>query len=83
VTLYASVFTPLDVLLACNKKNKDIHWRWLKSHGAFDFIQDIVEYDEEPGIIISPLPPCSIRVDKLDEFALINVINRLRVYTLV
>tara|TARA_R110002110_G_scaffold188719_3_gene396819 strand:- start:546 stop:761 length:216 start_codon:yes stop_codon:yes gene_type:complete len=71
----------MDVLLTCRKENKDKHWHWLKENGAFDFIQDIVEYNQEPGIVLAPFSPCSIRIPRLNEFTLNDVINSLKVYT--
>jgi len=81
VTLYASVFNDMTVLLACNQYNKDRYWQWLKSKGAFDFIEDIVCYDQEPGLLIAPMRPCGIQVDRLTESGLNRVITQLDVYT--
>ena len=83
VTLYANIFAHLDVLLACRRENRDKHWRFLKSHGAFDFIEDIIDHEEEPGIIISPEAPCSLRVGQLLETDLIRIIGYLSVYTAI
>lgn len=81
ITLYAHVFTDLQVLLTCESHNKDRNWRWLKQHGAFDYVQDIIEYDQEPGILLSPRAPCSLRVDRLTEPGLNRIITYLNVYT--
>jgi len=81
VTLYASVFREMDVLLMCRKHNIDRNWRWLKQHGAFDFIQDIVEYQQEPGIMVSPVRPTNIHTDIIDGPQLQHIIAQLTVYT--
>ena len=81
ITLYASVFADLQVLITCKPHNKDRTWYRLKQHGAFDFIDDIIDYNQESGIIVSPMRPCSIHVDRLTEAGLNGVIARLAVYT--
>lgn len=52
VTLYASIFKDMDVLIEAEPKMKDLYFKWLKARGAFDFIQDIVDYDIESGLSI-------------------------------
>ena len=42
VTLYANCFINRNILLECSPDVQDIYWRWLKKHGAFDFVADIV-----------------------------------------
>ena len=81
ITLYASVFADLNVLITCNPHNKDYIWQRLRQYGAFDFVDDIIEYEQEPGISVSPVRPCNIHVDRLTEAGLNTVITRLSVYT--
>jgi hypothetical protein len=81
VTLYATIFADFDVLVACQRHNRDKHWKWLKSHGAFDFIEDIIDYNQEHGVSISPYSPCSIRLDSILETDLNRIIGHLSVYT--
>lgn len=52
VTLYATIFKDMDVLIESHPTMKDLYYHWLKSRGAFDFVQDIVEYNVECGISI-------------------------------
>lgn len=80
ITLYAHVFTEFQVLLTCAPHNKDRNWRWLKRHGAMDYIQDIVDYDTEPGVLIGPERPCAIHLERLTEHGLNRVISHLSVY---
>ncbi|MAG59324.1 hypothetical protein CMO96_00855 [Candidatus Woesebacteria bacterium] len=49
VTLYARVFIKKSVLVECEKMSKDIYYKWLKEHGAWDFVEEIVSIDE--GVI--------------------------------
>tara|TARA_B100002019_G_scaffold106695_1_gene91663 strand:- start:16639 stop:16950 length:312 start_codon:yes stop_codon:yes gene_type:complete len=52
ITLFARVFRDREVLLECSPLTKDLYWSWLKQHGAFDFVEDIVDYDAESGFSI-------------------------------
>lgn len=52
VTLYATVFKDMDVLIEADPSMKDLYYHWLKSRGAFDFVQDIVDYNIEHGVSI-------------------------------
>ena len=52
ITLFANVFKGKDVLLESRDSMKDFYYGWLKSQGAFDFIQDIVPYHTERGLSI-------------------------------
>lgn len=52
ITLYASIFKDMDVLIEAEQEMKDLYYKWLKDHGAFDFVQDIVGYNIESGLSI-------------------------------
>ena len=52
ITLYASVFKDMDVVIESDPDMKDLYYNWLKKHGAFDFVQDIVNYNVESGLSI-------------------------------
>mgnify|MGYP003120412326 CR=1 len=52
ITLYSSCFLKNKNILECQPHMKDIYWNWLKKHGAWDFIDDIIERDSEVGITI-------------------------------
>ena len=57
VTLYASCLINRNVLLECSPDSQDIYWRWLKRHGAFDFIEDIIPpFSERDFSIRTDLP---------------------------
>jgi hypothetical protein len=53
VSLYANSFLNLSVLIQCNKSESDLYWYWLRSNGAFDFVEDIIEPNAESGILLS------------------------------
>jgi len=52
VTLYATIFRGKDVVLESCPEMKDFYYKWLKSRGAFDFVQDILDYGREKGFTI-------------------------------
>ena len=52
ITLYATIFRGKDVILECSPEMKDFYYKWLKSRGAFDFVQDILDYGREVGFTI-------------------------------
>lgn len=52
VTLYSSCILGNTNLLECPLEYKDIYWRWLKQKGAWDYIEDIIERNQEMTISI-------------------------------
>jgi len=50
VTLYSNLYLNYEILLECNNDAKDLYWYWLKNRGAFDFVEDFVEKNQENGI---------------------------------
>ena len=52
VTLYATVFKGMDIILEADPVMTDYYYNWLKRKGAFDFIKDILDYNKEYGVTI-------------------------------
>ncbi len=77
VTLYGNCFLNADVLMECRRSEKDLYWKWLKSRGAFDFIEDIVRPYEERGFLIKESKG-NLQVDRINESNLNFILNRLR-----
>ncbi len=77
VTLYASCIVKLNVLVECQEHNKDIYYQWLRSHGAYDFIDEMILEDEEYGYKIGT-SKANLTVDKIDYNNLNLVINAIR-----
>ena len=49
VTLYGKTFIFDDVLIKCAKGTRSFYWKWLKNHGAHDFVSCLIlEHEEEP-----------------------------------
>ena len=76
VTLYASCFIKADVLLECEKSMKDSYFYWLKSYGAYDFIDEIIELNEEMGYKIGP-KKASLKIDKITAHNLHIIVRSL------
>ena len=52
ITLYSTCFLDNHNILECETHMRDIYWKWLKKHGAWDYVEDIVERKKEAGISI-------------------------------
>ena len=54
VTLYAKTFIFEDILLYCPYGTRSFYWKWLKNHGAHDFISELIrEHERESGFSIN------------------------------
>lgn len=69
ITLFAKVFKKKTILVESDIQNKDLYWRWLKKHGAFDFVDDIVPYESEIGFSIR------LRENKIESNILVGKIG--------
>ena len=78
ITLYSVSFLDSEVLLECAAEDKDIYWRWLKRHGAWDFISDIIEPEQEVGVSIRLPQEGSISVPRIGYYNLNTILGRLR-----
>ena len=77
-TLYAKVFKGLDVLLECEKGTRSIFWKWVKDHGAHDFIDALILPHEEPTCPRMGRRNANIRVDRLTAESLPFAISAIR-----
>lgn len=77
VTLYSKVFMSLYVLIECEQDMKDLYWYWLKSRGAYDFIDAILTPGEELGITIKS-GKGSVSVHKLTVETLQFTLSRIK-----
>jgi hypothetical protein len=67
-----------DVLLECPREMRDVYYKWLRDHGAYDFIKEIVRKNEEYGFRIGP-EKTNFVIDKIVADNLSSVIARLRI----
>lgn len=78
VTLYGKIFIFEDILLRCKVGTRSLYWNWLKSHGAHDFISDLIlDHEIERGFKISS-DRGNLRVDRINAFNLNLIISRIQ-----
>jgi hypothetical protein len=81
VSLYGKTFVFEDVLVVCKKGTRSIFWRWLKQHGAHDFISYLLREDEIEDGFLMHTQKGDVVVDKIDAFNLsflLRTFNRIR-----
>jgi len=81
VTLYGKIFVFEDILVQCVSGTRSLYWKWLKQHGAHDFISQLIrDREKESGFRISStkgnLNIPRINADNLN--FIISALNRLR-----
>ena len=78
VTLYAKTFIVDDILLICPTGTRNLYWKWLKSHGAHDFVSDLIlPHEKKPGISIGANPGFNIITDRITCNNLSEIIGSL------
>lgn len=78
VTLFAQTWVFEDVLLECPRGTRKLYWDWLKSHGAHDFISELIREGEGSCYYtIKPNTPANIVVDRINYDNLQYIIGRL------
>lgn len=78
VTLYTSCFIKRTVLLECEKRDKDLYYRWLKNYGAYDFVDDIVSINKEIGYRVGR-KKANLKIERITEHNLNYIINSLNI----
>lgn len=78
LTLFAKTFVFEDVILECVPGTRTLYWNWLKSHGAHDFVSDLIRIGErEEGYTIKTNPPANLVVDRIGCYNLNYIITQL------
>jgi len=65
VTLYSTIWGEFTVLVEIEKQYRDQLWSHLRSFGAYDYVDDIVSIDREPGFKIGDRPNSNLLVDRI------------------
>jgi len=65
VTLYIKMLRGFDILLECQEGTRSIFWKWVKDHGAHDFIDQLILPHEETHAPRMGRRDANIRVDRL------------------
>jgi hypothetical protein len=78
VTLFAKTYIFEDILVECKEGTRSIYWKWLKSHGAHDYVSQLVKDTEgEKGFTIKPRLG-NLTTDRIVCENLNDIIGRLR-----
>jgi hypothetical protein len=81
VTLYGKTFVFEDILVVCKKGTRSIYWKWLKKHGAHDFISYLLRDDETENGFLIHTKRGNLITDKIDASNLsdfISTFNKIR-----
>jgi hypothetical protein len=68
-------------VLECPIDLQDIYWKWLKQHGAWDFIEEIVEPYYPSNISIRDKKG-SITIDRIGYVNLNDIFSQLKKYSI-
>ena len=80
-TLYASCFIKADVLVECEKHLKDSYYKWLKSYGAYDFVDQIIAFSEKENGYRIGTKRASTKIDKINYenlHIIISLLNKFK-----
>ena len=77
VTLYSSCFAKASVLVECRKSMTDIYYKWLKDHGAYDFIEEIIKPKQELGFRIG-YEGSNLAIDRITANNLNFIVSTIR-----
>ena len=78
VTLYGKIIFD-DILLECKPGTRALYWNWLKSHGAHDFIsQLILDSEEQGGYTIKTTRGANYKTDRINYENLSDIIYKIK-----
>jgi hypothetical protein len=76
VTLYSKTFLKNENIIRCPKGTKSFYWMWVKKYGAHDFIDAVInEEEEQQGVSVGHGKRINISI--VDEMSLPRLINYL------
>ena len=82
VTLYGKTFIFEDILVNCPKGTRSLYWKWLKRHGAHDFVSQLLtEEEKERGFVINERQGnlCVPFISACNLNYVLSILNKLRV----
>ena len=79
ITLFSKLFIFEDILLECKPGTRAIYWNWLKSHGAHDFISQLVlDSEKQSGYTIKTTRGANYKTDRINYDNFKDIIYTLR-----
>ncbi len=78
LTLYCHIFLRADVLIESD--DPDPYWKWIRSRGGMDFVEDFVRPGTEDGVRLDTEPnyPRSVITDRIAPENLNFLLQRIR-----
>lgn len=77
VTLYNKMFLENDNLIRCPRGTRSMYWKWIKSYGAHDFIDELlIASESESGLSVGVNK--DIKCDAINEVNYGLIINILK-----
>ncbi len=78
LTLYCSLFLRSDVVI--ESEDPDPYYRWLRSRGGMDFVEDFVRPGSEDGVHVDIAPnfPRSVLTDRIAPENIHELIRRIK-----
>ena len=77
VTLFGKIFIFEDILLKCELGTRSMYWKWLKAHGAHDFISELIEEHEKEHGFTMGYEKSNLNVDRINVFNLSFIISSI------
>lgn len=65
ITLYSTIWGDFSVLVEIEREYRDQLYKHLKTYGAYDYIEDIISIDREPGFRIGDRPGSNLFIDRI------------------
>ena len=77
ITLFSSCFLKQEIVIECEKEERDFYYNWLKNNCSFDYVSDFIRPRTEAGISIRK-NLATITTDKIDYENFYFILNNLK-----
>lgn len=79
ITLYSSCFLNEQVVIECERQERDFYYKWLKDKSAWDFVDDMITPRSEVGISLRS-KKANIIVPRIFYGNFQDIIKKLKIY---
>jgi len=77
ITLFTQAFLKENVVLECEKEERDFYYKWLKNKAAWDYVEDFIKPLSEQGRLSIRISGGNITVDRINYKNINYIIKRL------
>lgn len=77
ITLFTQTFLKENVVLECEKEERDFYYKWLKNKAAWDYVEDFIKPLSEQGRLSIRISGGNITVDRINYKNINYIIKRL------